>query len=108
MDPITYLFEPASAILMQNVTSKHARFFVRSAKVVISVMQEALYINYDAINNKAARQFLLASFTSQLNLEIAECLDDHVTFQIIWLQIIKAILSTSIGRFNNLKNMLKS
>ena len=107
MDSIAYLKDPLDATKMTNVVKAHARYTVQSAKALIED-QVPKYDKYDRTNDKAARTFLLASLQIDLSNKVAEKLDDDDPFPIVWLQFLKAIQSTSIERFEDLKATIKA
>ncbi|KAI2491268.1 hypothetical protein MHU86_6243 [Fragilaria crotonensis] len=91
---------------MTNVVKSHARYTVQSAQQLIEKQLE-LYDKYDKTNDKAARTYLLASLTPLLSNKVTEKLDESDPFPIVWLQFLKAIQSTSIERFEDLKSSIK-
>ncbi|KAI2500370.1 hypothetical protein MHU86_14113 [Fragilaria crotonensis] len=106
MDTIAYLPDPTDKAKVSNVVKSHSRFTVQSAKALIKDQVE-LYDKYDKTNDKAARTYLLASLTPLLSNKVAEKLEDADPFPIVWLQFLKAIQSTSIERFEDLKTSIK-
>ena len=107
MDSIAYLNDPLDATKMTNVVKAHAGYTVQSAKALIED-QVPKYDKYDRMNDKAARTFLLASLQMDLSNKVSEKLDDDDPFPIVWLQFLKAIQSTSIERFEDLKATIKA
>ena len=108
MDSIAYLKDPLDATKMTNVVKAHARYTVQSAKALIED-QVPKYDKYDRMNDKAARTFLLASLQMDLSNKVSKKLDDDDDpFPIVWLQFLKAIQSTSIERFEDLKATIKA
>ena len=106
IDSIAYLQDPEDGSRMTNVVKSHARFTVQSAKSLIDV-QASKYDSYDRTNDVAARAFLLASLETSLSNKIEEKIEDNDSFPIVWLQLIKTIQSTSIERFEDLKQAIK-
>ena len=106
MDSIAYIPDPTDAEKMTNVVKSHARYTVQSAQQLIEKQLE-LYDKYDKTNDKAARTYLLASLTPLLSNKVTEKLDESDPFPIVWLQFLKAIQSTSIERFEDLKTSIK-
>ena len=107
MDSIAYLKDPTDATKMTNVVKSHARFTVQSAKLLAEA-QTPLYDRYDRTNDMAARTYLLASLSTDLSNKVSEKLDDADSFPVVWLQFLKSIQSTSIERFEDLKNNIKA
>ena len=54
-----------------------------------------------------ARTYLLASLTPTIRKTVNERLKDSDSFPVVWLQFLKAILSTSIERFADFKASFK-
>ena len=106
MDIIAYLPDPTDETKMSNVVKSHARYTVQSAAGLIE-KQLGQYDKYDKTNDKAARTYLLASLTPTLSNKVAEKLEDSDPFPIVWLQFLKAIQSTSIERFEDLRSSIK-
>ena len=106
MDTIAYLPDPTDETMMSNVVKSHARYTVQSAQLLVK-KQLVKYDKYDKTNDKAARTYLLASLTGTLSNKVAEKLEDSDPFPIVWLQFLKAIQSTSIERFEDLKASIK-
>ena len=105
MDTIAYLLDPTDETKMSNVVKSHARYTVQSAAGLIEE-QLGQYDKYDKTNDKAARTNLLASLTPVLSNKVAEKLKDSDPFPIVWLQFLKAIQSTSIERFEDLRSSI--
>ena len=106
MDSIAYLPDPTDETKMSNVVKSHARYTVQSAQLLIK-KELVRYDTYDKMNDKAARAYLLASLAVELSNKIAEKLEESDPFPIVWLQFLKAIQSTSIERFEDLKSSIK-
>ena len=106
MDSIAYLPDPTDGTKMTNVVKAHARYTVQSAEVLVR-NQLVRYDKYDKTNDKAARAYLLASLVPTLSNKVSEKLEDTDPFPIVWLQFLKSIQSTSIERFEDLKNSIK-
>jgi hypothetical protein len=107
LDSIAYLKDPLDATKMTNVVKAHARYTVQLTKALIED-QVPKYDKYDRTNDKAARTFLLVSLQIDLSNKVEEKLDDDDPIPIVWLQFLKAIQSTSIERFEDLKATIKA
>ena len=106
MDTIAYLQDPEDSTKMTNVVKSHARYTVDTAKL-LSTVQVAKYDKYDRTNDVAAKAYLLASIESSLSNKVEEKLEDTDSFPIAWLQLIKTIQSTSVERFEDIKQAIK-
>ena len=106
MDTIAYLQDPEDSDKMSNVVKSHARFTMDSAKV-LSAIQVTKYDKYDKTNDVAASAYLLASIEDSLSNKVEEKLEDTDAFPIVWLQLIKTIQSTSVERFEDIKQTIK-
>lgn len=108
MDTIAYLLpDPENSSMTTNVIKSHYRFTVATAKT-LSPQQLPLYDKYNKANNLAATKFLLSSLDPALMSKIKEKTEDNYSFHVVWLQLIKAIQSTSIERFEDLKAAIKA
>ena len=106
MDTIAYIPDPTDKTKVSNVAMAHFRYTVQSAQTLIQDQLE-VYDKYDKTNDKAARTYQLASLTPLLSNKVTERLDDSDRFPIVWLQFLKAIQSTSIERFEDMKTSIK-
>ena len=106
MDSIAYLQDPEDDKKMSNVVKAHARYTVDLAKKFCAT-QVTRYDKYDRTNDVAAKAFLLASIEETLSNRVEEKLEDTDAFPIVWLQLIKTIQSTSVERFEDLKQTIK-
>ncbi len=101
MDTIAFLPDPGDPSRMMNVVKEHSRFTLATAKE-LSNEQAKLYDTFDTANDASARKFLLESISTDLSKHITERLDKNPTFAAVWLQFIKSIQSTSMGRFEDI------
>jgi hypothetical protein len=106
MDSIAYVEDPADSSIMSNVIKEHARFTLSIAQRGMAV-QSILYDKYDRENDRAAVAFLMDSLDTDLSMKLDERLDEADTFPIVWLNLLKLVQSTSIERFENLRNWIK-
>ena len=107
MDTIAYLPDPADNKSMTNVVKFHARYMVHSVEQLIKE-QLKKYDEYDKENDVIARTwYLLVSLTPTIRKTVNERLEDSDSFPVLWLQFLKAIQSTSIDRFEDLKASIK-
>ena len=106
MDTIAYLPDPEDPTTMNDVVNNHARYTLDSGR---KLSQELLpkYDVYDLTNDRAAKDFLLDSLEPSLRQRVDEKLDDDDSLHVVWLTFIKAIQSTSIERFEELKAKIK-
>jgi hypothetical protein len=106
MDSIAYVEDPANSLIMSNVIKEHARFTLSIAQRGMAV-QSILYDKYDRENDRAAVAFLMDSLDTDLSMKLDKRLDEADTFPIVWLNLLKLVQSTSIERFENLRNWIK-
>jgi hypothetical protein len=106
MDSIAYLEDPADSTIMSNVIKEYARFTLSTAQKNLS-HQVLLYDKYDRENDRAAIEFLLDSLDTDLSTKLYERIEEADNFPIVWIQLLKLVQSTSIERFENLRNRIK-
>jgi hypothetical protein len=64
MDSISYLPDPKDAMKMISVVTSHSRFTISSMRTHLGTL-EPLFDDYDCMNDKAAKHFLLDSLSSE-------------------------------------------
>jgi hypothetical protein len=106
MDPVAYVPDPVDPTKMVNCVKEHGRFTVESISKQIK-LQLSKYDTYDQQNDREARQFLLDILDSNLAREVRDVSEPGKAFPITFLRLIKTIRSTSIDRFEQLKNRIK-
>jgi hypothetical protein len=71
-------------------------------------MLEPLFDDYDRMNNKAAKHFLIYLLSKELGALIKKMTQDDDTFAIVWMLILQSIQSASIEVFEEIKNHIKA
>jgi hypothetical protein len=108
MDTISYLPSHMEARKMCSVLTKYSKHSADTARSSGATLP-ALYDSYDKINDKAASKFLLNSLGKELRETLHLRLEPMYTlFHVLWLELIKAIRSTSIDRFDDLRAKLQT
>jgi hypothetical protein len=107
MDSISYLPDPKDATKMISVITSHSRFTISSVRTHSGAL-EPLFDDYDHMNDKAAKPFLLNSLSKELGALIKKNTQDDDTFVIVWMLILQSILLTSIEVFKEIKNRIKA
>ena len=70
--------------------------------------QLLLYNRFDRINDLGATQFLIDSLDLDLANIVEDKMESNNTFPIVWLRFIKAIQSTSVERYKQLKTYIQN
>jgi hypothetical protein len=107
MDSISYLPDPKDATKMISIITSHSRFTISSMRTHSGTL-EPLFDDYDRMNDKAAKRFLLDSLSKELGALIKKKTQDDDTFVIVWMLILQSIQSMSIEVFKEIKNHIKS
>jgi hypothetical protein len=107
MDSIAYLEDPADSMIMSNVIKEYAKFTLSTAQANMA-HQIILYDKYDRENDRAAIEFLLDSLDTDLSTKLYERIEESDHFPIVWINLLKLVQSTSIERFENLRNRIKT
>ena len=100
MDTISYMPDPEDPDKMISVVLGHSRFTLSSVRGH-SRLQVPFYDDYDNMNNRAAKQFLIASLSTELETLIKKKTQDDDTFPIVWMLLLQSIQSTSIEVYEN-------
>jgi hypothetical protein len=103
MDSISYLPDPKDAMKMISINTSHSCFTISSVRTHSGTL-EPLFDDYDHMNDKAAKRFLLYSLSKELGALIKKKTQDDDTFVIVWMLILQLIQSTSIEVFEEIKN----
>ena len=106
LDTIAYVQDPVEEDKMTNVVLDHVRFTLDSIKVQMKA-QEAKYDSYDLANDKTAKEFVLASLTTDFRQAIRDVMRKEDPFPVLWVRIIEKIQSTSVERFDDIKEAIK-
>jgi hypothetical protein len=107
MDSISYLPDPKDAMKMISVVTSHSCFTISSVRTH-SGMLEPLFEDYDCMNDKAAKCFLIDLLSKELRALIKKKTQDDDTFVIVWMLILQSIQLTSIEVFEEIKNRIKA
>jgi hypothetical protein len=106
MDTVMYLPSPTDALKMCSVLTEYSKYSADTARSSGSTLS-ALYDTYDKFNDKAVSKFLISSLDKDLRETIQLHIEPLDTFHVLWLELIKAVRSTSIDWFNDLKAKLR-
>jgi hypothetical protein len=105
MDTIAYLKDPEMSEMV-SVVSKHTRFTVDSA-TALTRAQAKKYDDNDRDNDTAATVCLLDSVSPNLKKRIRNRIADTDPFPIDWIEFVTLVLSTSIDRYEKLKQRIQ-
>ena len=106
MDTITYLNDPNSVDEIVCVVTNHARFTFEEAKNA-EAEQAPKYDSYDLANILDAVEWLDNSIDEDLDKQLYENCPEGATFIIRWMHLIKIVGTTSIDRFDKIKDRIK-
>jgi hypothetical protein len=107
MDSISYLSDPKDATKMISIITSHSCFTISSMRTH-SGMLEPLFDDYDHMNDKATKCFLLDLLSKDLGAFIKKKTQDDDTFVIVWMLFLQSIESMSIEVFEEIKNRIKA
>ena len=107
MDTITYLKDPGDPTKMGNLLMDHTQFTQAYVKSAVEE-QHKLYDSYDHLNNHSACYTLLDSLDISFKKHIKDHLPDNFCFPLVWMQVIKALQSSSLKCFKTMKCKLES
>ena len=106
LDTSAYVQDPVEDYKMTYVVLNHVCFMLDSIKVK-KKDQEAKYDSYDLDNNKSAKEFVLASLTTDFCQAIRDVIHKKDPFPVLWILIIEKIQSTSVENFDDIKDAIK-
>jgi hypothetical protein len=107
MDTITYLTDPTDPKEVVSVVSTHAQFTLKEAKDAESTDQFGLYDEYDNSNIVDVKSFLLNSLDEGILTQMYENCDEDETFIVNWINLMMIVGSTSVERFEMIKDSIK-
>ena len=109
LDTISYLQDPFDDDRVVNVVENHARFNKNATAI-----QEACetmsnnFDRWDKDNDACAKQFLLDSIDRSILDEMKNKIKESDTFTSVWLKLVQHVLTTSVSRFDNLKQKIRT
>jgi len=107
LDTITYLPDPYKTESMACVVTDYARFTVAEAQTRES-LNRTKFDQYDHQNDKDAIKFLQNSLDPELETQMYENCKNTDSFIVHWLNLMHILSSTSIERFDKIKEQIKA
>lgn len=107
MDSIAYLPDPKDTTKMISVVTSHSRFTIDSVRGHQGTFKP-LFDEYDLMNDKAAKHFLIGSLSAEFGALIKKKAKDDDTFTVVWMLVLQSIQSTSIEVFERIKTRIKA
>jgi hypothetical protein len=92
---------------MISVVKSHPRFTLSSVRVHSKTFK-TLFDEYDRMNDKAAKLFLVNSLSTELGALITKKMETDDTFTVVWMLILQSIQSTSIEKYEKIKSRIKA
>ena len=106
MDTIAYLPDPSDGNKMVSIIKEDSKYTPESAKR-LALVQVKLYDKHDTQNNKTANTFLLNSLDPTLRTDLQCIITVDCPFAVVWFHLVSKVKSTSMARFDTLKQELK-
>jgi hypothetical protein len=107
MDTISYLPDVEDSTVMTSVVHGHSRFTLEYTEKSSKELKKEFDL-YDDANDAAATQFLLNSLSPELEIKLAERMGNEDSFTVAWIRLISSITSTSIDKYDDIKNRIKA
>ena len=107
MEPISYLPDPHDPMDMLLVVHHYSRFNLEYA-IATWKSYKGLLNPYDQSNNQAAIKFLHASVDPELDHLLYERMDDHNSFIVVWMHLVKLVMTSSVEKYIRLKTRIKT
>lgn len=107
MDTVTYVPDPLDPA---NNTISCVKDHARLSKQLVDdgiQPQVAAYDSFDRVNDREATTFLLASVDAELAKELRSLRDEDDPFPVVYMYLIGIVRSSSIDRFNDIKERIK-
>ncbi len=110
MDTIAYLQDPTDSSKVVSVVDHHALFPTKEGaqKGKDQKDHSTKYDRYCHDNDRDAREFLINSLDEDLEKQIYENCSDEDSFITVWFNLINLVKSTSVTRFDKIKDKLKA
>ena len=107
MDTITYIADPAKATQLVCIVTDHGRFNLDEGSEKGNEIKLIYFDEYDLNNMNDAKKFVYNSVDDELKKQLNEnCIKD-CSFIAYWLELINAIQSVSMERFDTIKKRIK-
>ena len=106
MDTISFLPDPLDKNKMISVVKNHARFSLEYAQVEYKKIKNSMDA-YDISNHEVAMTFLCNSLDPDLEELLDTHMDEDEAFPIAWLCLMDLIVSSSINKFETIKDRIK-
>jgi hypothetical protein len=90
------------------VLSDYSKFTTDTAHIAGKLQATKYNAYYNKVNDKAATKFVLSSLTKELRENLHMHLEPEDTFHVLWQELFKAVCSTSIDCYDDLKTKLKN
>ena len=109
LDTVSYLPDHHDPSEMLDVVTFHSRFIVDMPKSYLAIEStSSKFDKWDKANDKAAKTFLTNCIHDELFDELRFKLSPADTFCSMWLKLMHHIITSSVTRFEIIKNSIKS
>ena len=106
MDTISFLPDPLDKNEMISVVKNHARFSLEYAQQEYAKLKNSMD-TYDTSNHEAAVTFLRNTLDPDLEELLDTRMDEDEAFPIAWLRLTDLVVSSSIDKFETIKDRIK-
>ena len=91
---------------MSSVIINHACFSIDMVKMEAKKLAPK-FDSYNRLNETAAKRFLFKSIKESLDTKVWEQVKQTDPFSVVWIMLINLVMSTSIEKYNNLKDAIR-
>ena len=106
LDTITYLPDPEDPSTVSSVIQAHSRYTVDLGTTLSNILH-ASFDSYDKINDKVVTTFLMNSQDVSLRNDLEDRKKASDPFTVVWLRLLHLITSTSVDKFETIKQRIK-
>ena len=108
LDTITYIPDPTDGTKVVSVIESHSLFDKKTGTNHAQSVMDTYYDAYDMANVEDAKDFLISSVDDDLEQQIVENCEPDDSFVTYWLQLIHIIKSSSVERYDKIKECIKT
>ena len=107
MDSVSYLPDPLEPTNMVSVVKNFARFTLEYVQTETATLM-TMWDDYDRQNDQTAVRFLLNSLHDNLCKLIQTRKESDDSFTVVWLRLVDIIMTSSVERYDAIKDRLKN
>ena len=108
LDTIAYLQDPQDPDKVLSAVTDHPKYRANASKFkTLAQSYQAKFDMFDSANDQVAREFLMESISDELKEDMKFKVDVGDPFTVVWLKLMKQVISSSTDRFKAIKLRIK-